>query len=151
RFDWAVLPGATPGSPQLSNFLDADSTWGLVFVDDEAALWLRRDGSCAALAREQAYRWMPGGPAGIGPLGARDVRDSPVRSAIAAEFDRAIAGSPYNARAHTFAGNLALLEGRWGDARAHFDAALRLQPYEIPLRERQGLARLYGGDPAGAL
>ena len=150
RFDWVLLPGATPGSPQLANFLDADSTWALVFVDDEAALWLRRDGACAALARAQVYRWLPGGPAGIGPLGARAARDSTVRGAIAAELERAIASSPYDARAHAFAGNLALLEGRWADARAHFDAAAAIQPLESELRARQGVARLYGGDPAGA-
>jgi len=150
RFDWVLLPGNTPGSPRLSNVLDTDSTWALVFVDDEAALWLRRDGACAALAREQAYRWVPGGPAGIGPLGERAARDSTTRGAISAELDRAIASSPYNGRAHALAGNLALLEGRWSDARAHFDAAVRLQPQDLALRERQGLARLYGGDPRGA-
>jgi hypothetical protein len=28
RFDWVLLPGATPGSPRLANFLDADSHVG---------------------------------------------------------------------------------------------------------------------------
>ena len=150
RFDWVLLPGATPGSPRLANFLDADSTWALVFVDDEAALWLNRGGSCAAQAKSDAYRYMPGGPAGVGQLGARAVRDSTIRPALRVEFDRAVAGSPYNARAHFLAGNLALLDGRFADARAHFDEAARQQPFETAVLDRQGLAHLYDGDLAGA-
>ena len=150
RFDWVLLPGATPGSPMLANFLDADTTWALVFADDEAVLWLRRDGSCASLASRYAYRYMPGGPAGIGPLGARAALDSTIRGPIRAEFDRAIADSPYNARAHAFAGNLALLEGRFDDASRHFDEAARQQPLEPAVLDRQGLAHLYAGDLGGA-
>ena len=150
RFDWVLLPGATPGSPLLANFIDADTTWALVFADDEAVLWLRRDGSCASLARQYAYHYMPGGPAGIGPLGARAARDSTIRGPIRAEFDRAIADSPYNARAQSFAGNLALLEGAFDDACRHFDAAAKQQPLESNVLDRQGLSHLYAGDLAGA-
>jgi len=150
RFDWVLLPGATPGSPGLANFLDADSTWALVFVDDEAALWLRRNGSCAAQAREFSYHYIPGGPAGIGPLGALAARDSTLRDPIRAEIDRTIAESPYNARSQAFAGNLALLEGRFEDAERHFDEAARQQPTEVAVRDRQGLAHFYAGDLAGA-
>ena len=150
RFDWVLLPGASVGSPALANHLDADSTWALVFVDDEAVLWLRRDGSCAAQAREWAYRFLPGGPAGIGPLGALAARDPALRGPIRAEIDRAIADSPYNARSQAFAGNLALLERRWADASAHFDEAARQHPLETAVLERQGLSHLHAGDLAGA-
>jgi len=150
HFDWVLLPGATPGSPILANFLDADSTWAMVFVDDEAVLWLRRDGSCAQLAREYAYHYLPGGPAGIGPLGARAASDSTARGPIRAEIERAIADSPFNARSQSFAGNLALLEGRFEDAERYFDEAARQQPIDVVVRDRQGLAHLYAGDLAGA-
>jgi hypothetical protein len=150
RCDWVLLPGATPGSPMLANILDRDSTWAMVFVDDEAVLWLRRDGACASLAQQYAFHYVPGGPAGIGPLGARAVRDSTLRGPISAEIERCINDSPYNARAHAFAGNLALLEARFDDARRHFDEAARQQPRELAVRERQGLAHLYAGDLAGA-
>jgi len=151
RFDWVLLSGATPGSPRLANYLDADTTWALVFVDDEAVLWLRRDGSCAGIAREHAYRFMPGGTAAIGPLGLRAARDSTIRGPIREEFERAIRSSPWNARSHAFAGTLALLEARWADAATHFAEAARQQPAEGELRERMGLALLHGGDAAGAL
>jgi tetratricopeptide (TPR) repeat protein len=150
RFDWVLLPGAKPGTPRLADFLDRDSTWALTFVDDEAALWLRRDGSCAAQAQAFAYHYLPGGAAGIGPLGALAASDSTLRGPIRAEIDRAIAESPYNARSQVFAGNLGLLEGRFADAERHYDEAARQQPFEIEVRDRQGLAHLYAGDLAGA-
>ncbi len=151
RFDWVLLPRVLAGNPDLADFLDADSTWALVFADDAAALWLRQNGSCAALAREQRYRFMPGGAQALGPLGLRAFRDSTVRRPVSEEFARAIASSPWNARAHTFAANLAMLEGRYVEARDHYEQAVRQQPLEVDLRERLGLARLYSGDAEGAL
>jgi hypothetical protein len=150
KFDWVLLPGATPGSPLLANFIDRDSTWAMVFVDDEAVLWLRRGGACDSLARAYAYHYLPGGPAGIGPLGELASRDSTARAPISAEIERAIAQSPYNARSQAFAGNLAFLEDRFGDARAHFDEAARQQPFETEVIARQGLAHLFTGDLDGA-
>jgi tetratricopeptide (TPR) repeat protein len=122
----------------------------MVFVDDEAVLWLRRGGACDSLARAYAYHYLPGGPAGIGPLGELASRDSTARAPISAEIERAIAQSPYNARSQAFAGNLAFLEDRFGDARAHFDEAARQQPFETEVIARQGLAHLFTGDLDGA-
>ncbi len=151
RFDWVLLPRVLAGSPDLADFLDADSTWALVFADDAAALWLRRDGSCATLAREQRYRFMPGGTQAVGPLGLRAFRDSTVRGPVGEEFARAIRSSPWNARAHMFAGNLAMIEGRYPEASEHYAQAVRQQPLEVEVRERLGLARLHTGDASGAL
>jgi hypothetical protein len=81
---------------------------------------------------------------------ARAPCDSTARAPIRAEIERAIADSPYNARSQAFAGNLALLEGRFNDARLNFDEAARQQPLETTVLERQGLAHLYDGDAAGA-
>ncbi len=151
RPDWVLLPRVLAGEPDLADFLDADTTWALVFADDAAALWLRRDGSCAAQAREHAYRRMPGGTVALGALGAAAGRDSLVRAEAAAEFARAMRESPWNARAHTLQGNLDMIEGDFAAARAHYDEALRQQPHEPELLPRQGLARLHAGDPAAAL
>ena len=121
-----------------------------MFVDDEAVLWLRRDGSCANLARQYAYHYLPGGFAGIDRLGRRASADSTLRGPIRAELERAIAGSPYNEREQAIAGNMALLEGRWADAVQHFDEAARQQPNEPAVLDRKGLAHFYAGDLAGA-
>jgi hypothetical protein len=151
HFDWALLPRVIAGDPDLADFLDADSTWALVFADDAAALWLRRGGSCDSLAAHDAYHWMPGGTRALGPLGERAGQDSTMPTALEAELQRAIASSPWNARAHALAGNLAMIEGDYDRARAHYDEAVRQQPLEAQLLERQGLARLHAGDPAAAL
>jgi hypothetical protein len=151
RFDYVLLPRVLAGDPDLTDFLDADSTWALVFADDAAALWLRRDGSCAALAEAERYRWLPGGPRAAVALGELAARDSTARARMRAEFERAIRASPWNARAHTLAGNLDLMEGRFAAARAHFAAAVRGLPLEPGLHERLGVAELYAGEPAPAL
>jgi len=151
HFDWALLPRVLAGEPDLADFLDADSTWALVFADDAAALWLRRGGSCDSLATREAFHLMPAGTRALGPLGALAARDTSARARIGEELRRAIGSSPWNARAHTLAGNLAMIEGDFAGARAHYDEAVRQQPLEKQLLERQGLARLYAGDPAAAL
>jgi hypothetical protein len=148
RFDWVLLPRVLAGNPDLADFLDADSTWALVFGDDAAALWLRRDGTMGALAREQGYRWLPGGTQALGPLGLRVYRDSTVRAPVGAEIARALASSPWNARAHTFAGNLDMLAGRFTQARGHYAEAVRQQPLEPELRERLRMAKHYADSTA---
>lgn len=151
RFDYVMLPRTLAGSPDLADFLDADSTWALVFADDAAALWLRRGGSCDSLARAEGYRFMPGGTLASGRVGLIATRDSVARPAIRAEFERAIASSPWNARAHMYAGNLDMLEGQYESARTHYAEALRQQPLEAMIRERLGLAQLLTGRAAEAL
>jgi tetratricopeptide (TPR) repeat protein len=83
-------------------------------------------------------------------LGEQALRDSTVRGPISDEIERAIAESPYNARSQAFAGNLAMLEGRFVDAARNFDEAARQHPYETVVRDRQGLAHLLAGDLSGA-
>lgn len=151
RFDWVLLTRVLPGDPNLSDFLDADPRWALVFLDDVSALWLRRDGSRAALAEAEGYRYLPAGKQRLGPLGVMVYRDSTRRAPVAAEIERAIASSPFNARSHTYAGNLDMLIGRFAEARGHYEEAVRQQPLEREIRARLGLARLYSGDAAGAL
>ena len=151
RPDYVLLPRVLGGAPNLIDLLDADSTWALTFADDAAALWLRRDGSCAALARSEAYRWLPGGARAAGVLGERVASDTTLRAPVRAEFVRAIRSSPWNARAHALAGNLDLLEGHFVAARAHYDEAVRVLPFEPGLHERLGLAEIYAGAPAAAL
>lgn len=151
RLDWVLLPRVLPGHPDLIDFLDADRNWALVFCDDAAALWLRRDGACAALARDQGYHLLRVGSDAVGALGERAERDSTLRGPLHAELARAIASSPWNARTHMLAGNLAMLEGGFTEARAHYAEAVRQLPLEPGGRERLGLAECYAGDPAAAL
>ncbi len=150
RFDWALVPRELPATPSLLDVLDADSSWALVFADDAAALYLRRAASGGGLA-DSAYRVMPAGRARLSAIGARAWSDSAYRAALRADLDRARGSSPWNGRAHALAANVALMEGRWSDARFDLERALALRADEPRLHERLGLALLHGGDPAGAL
>ena len=149
--DYVLLPRTLPGEPDLADFLDADANWALVFADDAAALWLRRDGACSAQAYSEGYHFLPGGMRAAAALGERAASDSTLRPLLRAEFMRAIAASPWNARAHTLAGHLDLLEGRFAAARAQYAEAVRQLPLESGLHEHLGLAEYYGGDPVAAL
>lgn len=151
RPDYVLLPRTLPGQPDLADFLDADSTWALVFADDAAALWLRRGGSCDSLARREAYAHLPGGTIAAGELGQRAVADSALRVAVRAECERMIASSPWNARARTYLGNLDLIEGRYLQAREEFANAVSQQPFERGVNGMLGVAQLLTGEPAAAL
>ena len=152
RFDWVMLPRDLPASPNLLDFLDADSAhWALVFADDPAALYLRRDGACAAEAARAGYRLLPAGGAALGALGERCARDAAARAALASDLARAVAGSPWNARALSLVANLALQDGRYAAAVDDLQAARRRLPDLNTAWLRIGIARLHSGDPRGAL
>src|SRR4029077_10514265 len=50
HFDIVLLDRVQYGSDRLYDHLDRDSTWVLVFADDAAVLYLRRNGPMAAAA-----------------------------------------------------------------------------------------------------
>jgi hypothetical protein len=54
RFDWVLVERYQPPPNTLLDRLDADSSWALVFADDVAVLYARRDGADGALARALA-------------------------------------------------------------------------------------------------
>ena len=151
RFDWVMLPASLAGEPDLNDFLDADTTWALVFADDAAVLWLRRDGSCAGQAAAQGYRRMPAGTVALAALGQAAARDAGVMREAEEEFARAIRSSPHNGRAHTLQGHVEMFKRNFDAARANYDEAVRLQPGDPDIRPWQGLARLRSGDPQAAL
>lgn len=152
RFDWVLLPRDLPGGPNLLDFLDADSAhWALAFADDPAALYLRRDGACAALAARAGFRLMPAGQAALSGLGQRCARDPGARAALTADLARALAGSPWNARALSLVANLALQAGRYPAALDDLQIARGRMPGLNKAWMRIGIARLHLGDPRGAL
>jgi tetratricopeptide (TPR) repeat protein len=152
RFDWVVLPRRLPGEPDLIDFLDADrERWALVFLDDAAALWLRRDGALAALAAREGYPLLPAGLMALGPLGARANADATLRDSLRAEARRAIADSPEHGRASVLAAQVELTEGRMDSALVHAREAARLLPLEPGVQDLLGLAAYHSDDPATAL
>lgn len=134
RFDSVLL--ALPQAPgqDLVDRLDADSTWALVFLDDAAALFVRRTGRDSSLARAWAYRIMPAGDAAL-PVRTRAAEtDTTARAALRAELDRQIRESEYTWRAHSTLATANLFDRRWDDAEAELERTKALNP-DAPVLE----------------
>jgi tetratricopeptide (TPR) repeat protein len=135
----------------LLNLLDADSTWALVFLDDVMALYVRRAGPLAGVARDFAYRYVPAGGDRLGALGAACARDSALRAATAAELERAARDSPRHAVTLLLLSNIALQEARFDDARRLLAEALALNPSLGGVHWRLAAVALEEGRPREAL
>jgi hypothetical protein len=145
-FEIIVTPRyADPDLPFLDR-RDADSSWALVFVDDAAAVYLRRVPRFARTIEAHAYRLLPGGAARLATLQAAATADSAVRQALAAELERAIAASPASSRAGFVLGGIAALEGRLDDAERAFRRALEADPDTRRLHEGLGAIAAARGD-----
>src|SRR5207253_1865139 len=83
RFEVLLVDGAATGvaGNSLPDSLDADSTWALVFRDDNACLYVRRDGHYRELARRERYLIIPGASDDLSALGQACARDAGVRAA----------------------------------------------------------------------
>jgi hypothetical protein len=143
--DWVLGWRVQVEGDHLLDFLDADSSFSLVFLDDAAALYVRRRGSLAHVAQRFGYHVLPGGRAAIGALGAACAADSVLRQRVRQELERQASGSPYDATAQTLLANIALQEARWADAHAHLSRALAVDPTTPRLHERLAVTALAQG------
>lgn len=151
-FELLLVDGSlrhVPGN-RLPDILDADTTWALVFRDDQACLYARRGGVNQADV-PGAYRLVPGGSARLATLGAACESDSLLRAATRAELERQAASSRWNSRASSLLANIALIEGRTADARALMTHALEVEPFLPAGHERLGMIALGNGDARTAL
>jgi hypothetical protein len=139
-FDWALLDRRSAAGARLLDFFDQDTSWSLVFADDAAALYVKREPRFEGLVRAYGRHAWPAGWGGLGDVGRRCRADSAFRARAWAELEREAASSPWNSTAHNFMANLALLEGRGDEARRHLEAAMAVDPHLPQGRER--LARL---------
>ena len=151
RFDYVLMDRFRyPGHPFL-DVLDADSALALVFADDAAVVFVRRHGPLASVAERHAYRALPAGRAELGAIYERCARDSAFRAEIVRELERRAAGSRWNALTLDMLANLALIEGRTGEAHDLLERALRVNPWIARAHERLGLIALATGRPRDAL
>ena len=141
HFDWVLLAFRQDLGDHLLDALDRDTSWVMVFSDDAAELYVRGAGPFADVARREGYRVISGGREGRTRLVAAAEADPRVRARAIAECERILAGSPGNGQAHRLLGYFALMDGSAGDARAHFEAAIRLDPRAAGVRERLGSLR----------
>jgi hypothetical protein len=151
HFDYVLLRRQPYAGDRVLEVVDADSAFALVFMDDAAALYVRRDGPLRAVAERLAYRELPAGTARLGSLGALALSDSLRRAAILAELAREATESPYHALALGRLGSLELALGDRARARAHLLGALAVDPRAARAHERLGALALAEGRPREAI
>ena len=96
KFDYALLSRSHVREGYgLLDQLDADPAWALVFVDDVAALYVRRDGPLAAVASEYGYRALTGGRLGLERVAAAAAQDPAAAERLARELERQAAQSAW--------------------------------------------------------
>jgi hypothetical protein len=132
------------------DILDADSTFALVFYDDNAALYARRAGPMKAVADSFAYRLLVAGSARAGEL-QRASQDSAGRAALAREIARNLRESSWHATSLSLEANLLMLADRWSDARDTLRAALSIDPLLPFAAQRLSGAALALGRPREAM
>jgi len=88
EFDYALLSRLRMRDPGLLDALDADPGWSLVFADDAAAIFVRRDGALAALASRDGYLLLPGGGRRTQVLAQDLVRDPALAARLSPELAR---------------------------------------------------------------
>ncbi len=145
RFPFAMLRRLHAAQDVSLDILEADSSFVLAFLDDAAALYLRRDGPCAALAESLGFAIVRAGREGMRAMGRAIAADSALRPAFRAELERMERASPANSGAHSLLAQLDLLEGRYPEARAHLAAARAVDPLVPGYHERMGIAWLREG------
>src|SRR4029079_3052618 len=88
HFDWMILSRRYAHGPGLLDTVDDDQRWSLVFVDDTAALYLRREGRMAPLAELFAYRTLGGSRATMDARVDAARRDPVLRVEMERELSR---------------------------------------------------------------
>lgn len=95
--EYALLSRTHVDHYGLADLLDADSTWSLVFVDDVAALFVRRGGRLAPVAEKFGYRQLPAGRARLRELLDACAGDQRRLVELRQELERQASSSPLTA------------------------------------------------------
>ena len=148
RFDYVLLKRIREPGDRYLDFLDADTSFALVFVDDVSALYARRQGRMAEVARQHRYRWLPGSPAAQENLLRVAGADSAIRSEMHHELERAMTSSPLHGAVASVLASLLIAEGAWDEAEQALLEARRVVPATPLVRERlEQIARGRGAAP----
>ena len=151
NFEVIVYPRYAENDMPFLDRRDADSAWALVFVDDAAAVYVRREPRFAPLIARHGYALLPGGAARMAAVQPAAAGDPMVRRALAGELERAIAESRASSRARYLLGGIAALEGRLDDAEREFRQALVADPVTRRVHEGIGAIAAARGDHATAV
>ena len=129
--DVAILMRIHARGDRMLDFLDADKAWTMVFVDDVAAIYLRRRGPLLPAADRLAYRVVPGGMEGLRRLGL-SIDQPGVRQAFRSELERVTTESAACSSALSLLATLDLQEHQYEQARQHLQRAHAIDP-QLPM------------------
>jgi hypothetical protein len=136
KFDFVLLSLKTPAGAALRGFIEGDSTWATVFIDDAAVVYARREGAMRAVAERRGYARLRTAPEGLDSLLSRCAADSALRREVGRECDRQVRESPYHSVACGLLAELALMDGRRDEARRQLERALEADPGATAARAR---------------
>lgn len=121
---------------EVETGLVADPHWSLVFFDDAALVFVRKDGPNAEVARRLAYREL------LPPFAVAPEND-PVRMAgLVSEAQRAVDASPTSALAHILRGRVRALQRDLPGFENDMRTAISLDPSRTEPWQRLGLLAL---------
>ena len=138
-FDVAILRRVHARGDNMLNFLDADSSFALVFVDDVAAIYVRRGGRLSAVVDSCCYDVLPGGMNRLAELGTTIDRTPGQRARFRQELERGIVESPACSSLLSLLATLDIQEGKLAAAREHLNRARAVDPLVPMYFERLAL------------
>ncbi len=150
RFDWVLLRCQRDPADQYLDFLDADTTFALVFADDVAALYVRRAGPLAPIAERYGYEWFARGYQKLNQMTAAS-QEQILRYRIRRELNRAIQSSPQHAGAASLLASVEMMDANWNAAKRALEDARRIEPQTPQYHQRMGDIAAEEGDDARAL
>ena len=105
----------------------------------------------AMVAARYAYALLPGGAERVAELQRDAMADPGYRARLEAELERSVRSSKQSSQDHSMLADIALLEGRFGDARRHLQLSLAINPGSYEAHRRLGLLALAQREPRRAL
>jgi len=150
QLDYVLLDRRQRSGAELLDEIDADTTWSLIFFDDVSALYAQRV-SLASVVETFGFRRLGGGARRLTQMTYAASEDSAMRSELRAELERAVKDSRWNATAHSMLANLAMVDNRGDEARAHLRATLAVDPAFQSAHYRLGMIDLFEGRAAEAI
>ncbi|HKQ57943.1 MAG TPA: hypothetical protein VJY35_08740 [Candidatus Eisenbacteria bacterium] len=151
RFDWVLLRRVHSEGDFVLDFLDADTSFAPVFMDDAAALYVRRGGTLQAVADSFGFRVARAGERWLESLGPRLAQDPALGPVLEAEYARAASSSPLSSTAESQWANLMFMARRPLDARGHLERAHAVDRWLPNYHLRRGLIALAQDQPRDAL
>lgn len=151
RFDWALVRRIPYEGDQLLEYVERDTAFALVFMDEAAALFVRRTGPMAPIAERFAYRTLGAGREKLAALNPLMFGDRAVRSRVVRELEREANGSPLNGQALTRLGAARLLNADVPGAKQALTLAVARHPRTLRAHEWLGTVALTERRPADAL